>query len=72
MRVQLAEATKRYGAQLVLDKVDLTVGPHARLGVVGPNGVGKSTLLRIVAGIEEPDSGSVVRAPAWTSRTSSA
>jgi len=65
VRVQLAEATKRYGAQLVLDKVDLTVGPHARLGVVGPNGVGKSTLLRIVAGIEEPDSGSVVRAPAW-------
>jgi ATPase subunit of ABC transporter with duplicated ATPase domains len=65
VRVRLAEVTKRYGAQLVLDRADLTVGPHARLGVVGPNGVGKSTLLRLLAGAEEPDSGSVVRAPSW-------
>jgi ATPase subunit of ABC transporter with duplicated ATPase domains len=65
VRVQLAEVTKRYGAQLVLGQVDLTVGPHARVGVVGPNGVGKSTLLRILADVEEPDAGSVVRAPAW-------
>jgi ATPase subunit of ABC transporter with duplicated ATPase domains len=65
VRVQLAEVTKRYGAQLVLDQVDLTVGPRARLGVVGPNGVGKSTLLRMLAGVEEPDTGSVARAPAW-------
>ena len=65
MRVQLAAVTKRYGAQVVLDQVDLTIGPHARLGVVGPNGVGKSTLLRILAGVEEPDAGSVARAPAW-------
>jgi ATPase subunit of ABC transporter with duplicated ATPase domains len=35
--------------------------------VVGPNGVGKSTLLRILAGVDEPDSGPVVRAPAWLS-----
>jgi ATPase subunit of ABC transporter with duplicated ATPase domains len=65
VRVQLAGVTKRYGAQLVLDQVDLTVGPHARLGVVGPNGVGKSTLLRILAGVEEPDAGSAVRVPGW-------
>jgi len=65
VRVQLAGVTKRYGAQVVLDQVDLTVGPHARIGVVGPNGVGKSTLLRILAGVEEPDAGSVARAPAW-------
>ncbi len=65
MRVQLAAVSKRYGAQNVLDQVDLTVGPHARIGVVGPNGVGKSTLLRILAGVEEPDAGSVVRAPEW-------
>ena len=65
MRVQLAAVTKRYGAQVVLDQVDLTIGPHARMGVVGPNGVGKSTLLRILAGVEEPDAGSVARAPAW-------
>jgi ATPase subunit of ABC transporter with duplicated ATPase domains len=65
MRVQLAAVSKRYGAQAVLDHVDLTIGPLARVGIVGPNGVGKTTLLRIVAGREEPDAGSVVRAPTW-------
>ena len=64
MRVHLAGVAKNYGAQTVLDNVTLTVGPHARLGVVGPNGVGKSTLLRILAGLDEPDAGTVVRAPA--------
>jgi ATPase subunit of ABC transporter with duplicated ATPase domains len=64
VRVQLAAVTKRYGAQLVLDRVDLTVGPHARVGVVGPNGAGKSTLLEILAGVELPDAGTVTRAPA--------
>jgi ATPase subunit of ABC transporter with duplicated ATPase domains len=67
VRVQLAAVSKRHGAQLVLDQVELTIGPHARVGVVGPNGVGKTTLLRILAGVEEPDAGSVVRAPDWLS-----
>ncbi len=64
MRVQLAHVTKSHGAQVVLDDVTLTIGPSARLGLVGPNGVGKSTLLRIVAGVERPDAGTVTRAPA--------
>ena len=63
MRVQLAGVAKRYGAQVVLDQVSLTVGPRARVGLVGPNGVGKSTLLLILAGIETPDEGVVSRAP---------
>ena len=63
MRVQLAHVTKSYGAQVVLDDVSLTIGPHARIGLVGPNGVGKSTLLRIVAGAETPDAGAVTHAP---------
>jgi ATPase subunit of ABC transporter with duplicated ATPase domains len=63
MRVQLANIAKSYGAHVVLDDVTLTVGPRARIGLVGPNGVGKSTLLRIVAGVEKPDRGSVARSP---------
>ena len=50
MRVQLADITKSYGAQVVLDRVTLAVSPHVRSGLVGPNGVGKSTLLRLLAG----------------------
>jgi ATPase subunit of ABC transporter with duplicated ATPase domains len=55
--------TKRHGPTPVLDGVSLSVTPGSRIGVVGPNGVGKSTLLRILAGLEAPDSGSVVRTP---------
>jgi ATPase subunit of ABC transporter with duplicated ATPase domains len=45
----------------VLDGVSLTVGPQTCLGVVGPNGVGKSTLLQLLAGLLEPADGGVVR-----------
>jgi ATPase subunit of ABC transporter with duplicated ATPase domains len=53
-----------FGAQAVLAGVDLVVGPGDRVGVVAPNGVGKSTLLRVIAGELPPESGVVVRAPA--------
>ena len=55
---------RAHGADVVLGGVDVTVGPGARTGVVGPNGVGKSTLLRILAGLERPDDGYVERRPA--------
>jgi ATPase subunit of ABC transporter with duplicated ATPase domains len=47
----------------VLEGIDLAVGPRTRMGVVGPNGVGKTTLLRLLAGIDRPDRGSVVSTP---------
>ncbi len=47
------------GAHTVLSDVSLTVAPTSCIGVVGPNGVGKSTLLRLLAGLEQPDAGSV-------------
>jgi ATPase subunit of ABC transporter with duplicated ATPase domains len=55
---------RHHGSQTVLDEVTLSVDRVTRLGVVGPNGVGKSTLLRILAGSEAPDAGRVRRAPA--------
>jgi ATPase subunit of ABC transporter with duplicated ATPase domains len=55
--------SKSFGDTVVLDRVSLAVTPGARIGVVGPNGIGKSTLLRLLAGIEEPDSGTVTREP---------
>jgi ATPase subunit of ABC transporter with duplicated ATPase domains len=54
---------KSYGDTVVLDGLSLSITPSSRIGVVGPNGIGKSTLLRVLAGLEEPDSGWVSREP---------
>jgi ATPase subunit of ABC transporter with duplicated ATPase domains len=55
--------TKSYGAEVVLDSISLVVPPRARIGVIGPNGIGKTTLLRVLAGVEPPDAGRVERRP---------
>jgi ATPase subunit of ABC transporter with duplicated ATPase domains len=51
------------GARHILIDVDLSLDPGHRVGLVGPNGVGKSTLLRVLAGTLRPDAGSVLLAP---------
>lgn len=51
------------GLATILDDVDLTLAPGWRVGLVGPNGVGKSTLLRVLSHQLAPDSGSVTTAP---------
>jgi ATP-binding cassette, subfamily F, member 3 len=53
--------TKSFGGRLVLDGLDLEVADGMRLGVLGPNGGGKSTALAILAGVEHPDDGTVTR-----------
>jgi ATPase subunit of ABC transporter with duplicated ATPase domains len=58
------DVTVQRGTQVVLDRISLSVDRGSRLGVVGPNGVGKSTLLRVLAGLQTPDEGRVERAPA--------
>jgi ATP-binding cassette subfamily F protein uup len=51
----------RYGVQTILDHASLAVNEGDRIGLVGRNGTGKSTFLRIAAGVAEPDAGQVVR-----------
>ena len=57
--LRLAGLTKRYGAVLAVDALDLTVAPGEVLGLVGPNGAGKTTTLRTIAGIVRPTAGTV-------------
>src|SRR3954447_9280393 len=59
----LDRISKFHGANPILHEVTLAVPPGARIGVVGPNGVGKSTLLKVAAGLDEPDTGTVARSP---------
>jgi len=49
------------GGRRVLAGISLTASPGHRIGLIGENGVGKSTLLRVLAGVDEPDAGSVIR-----------
>ncbi len=59
--VNLKSVAKGYGSRSVLRDVTLGIAEGDRIGIVGRNGDGKSTLLRLVAGLEEPDAGAVTR-----------
>jgi polar amino acid transport system ATP-binding protein len=58
MRLDLSAITKSYGDHLVLDDISLTIPEMKTVAMMGPSGGGKSTLLRIIAGLEIPDGGS--------------
>src|SRR5947209_12138985 len=57
--IQLNAAGKRYGHKLLFDGTDLLITPRDRVGLVGANGTGKSTFLKILAGLETLDYGSL-------------
>src|SRR3712207_5657430 len=57
--IQLSRAGKRYAHKLLFEEVDWLITPRDRAGIVGANGTGKSTLLKVLAGIESLDYGTL-------------
>jgi len=63
---QMRAVRKAHGDKVILDGVTLAFLPGAKIGVVGPNGMGKSTLLRMMAGVEQPSNGEARLMPGFT------
>ena len=61
--IEFADVTKGFGDKLLMDKVNFSIPPGAIVGIIGPNGTGKSTLFKMITGQDKPDSGSVVIGP---------
>jgi ATP-binding cassette subfamily F protein 3 len=64
--LRLVDLEKSFGSRPILDDVSLTVAGGEKIALVGANGTGKTTLLKIVCGEEEPDNGEVQLANGWT------
>src|ERR1041384_1488977 len=59
--IQLAQAGKRFGPKVLFQDLDWLITPHDRVGLVGANGTGKTTLLKVLAGTDPLDYGSITR-----------
>lgn len=59
MKVELSDISRERGSKTVLDRLHLTIESGASVVLIGPSGVGKTSLLRILAGLDEPDRGQV-------------
>ena len=59
--IQLTAAGKRFGPKVLFQELDWLITPHDRVGLVGANGTGKTTLLKILAGTESLDYGTVTQ-----------
>ncbi|HAZ49412.1 MAG TPA: ABC transporter ATP-binding protein [Cyanobacteria bacterium UBA11369] len=57
--IELKGISKAFGNNIILDSVDLTISRGEALGIIGPSGTGKSTILRIIAGLLAPDAGEI-------------
>lgn len=58
--VEISGLSKSYGDVVALDEVSISIKENEFFALLGPSGCGKTTLLRVVAGFEEPDSGAVL------------
>ena len=63
---QMRAVRKAHGDKVILNDVTLSFLPGAKIGVVGPNGTGKSTLLKLMAGVEQPSNGDARLMPGFT------
>ena len=59
--LNVEKVSKTFGEKVLLDNVTLGINKGDKVGIIGVNGTGKSTLLKIIAGIEEPDEGNVIK-----------
>ncbi len=59
--IQLVSLSKSFGARVLLDTVSWQIDERERVGLAGPNGVGKTTVHKMLAGLDEPDAGTIVK-----------
>jgi ABC-type transporter Mla maintaining outer membrane lipid asymmetry ATPase subunit MlaF len=57
--IAIAHLSKSFGAQTVLEDIDLTIPRGQTVSLIGRSGTGKSVLLRLLVGLDQPDSGSI-------------
>jgi energy-dependent translational throttle protein EttA len=57
--IDISNLTKSYDNRVLIDNLNLSIPKNAIVGIIGPNGVGKSTLFRMIMGLEKPDSGEI-------------
>ena len=60
--ITVDEITKAYGERKIFDRASFFLQEGEKAGVLGINGTGKSTLLKMIVGVDEPDSGTIIRA----------
>ncbi len=57
--LEVSNLRKSYGDRLLIDDLSFSIPKGAIVGIIGPNGTGKSTLFRMISGQEQPDSGTI-------------
>ena len=60
--ISLENISKHYSEKTLLDNISLGINEEEKIGLIGVNGTGKSTLLKVIAGVEEAESGTIIKA----------